>query len=942
MRRFALPLLLVLCLGSLAADLAWSQALEVCAFDNVEYRGSSILTSDGCHLLSWHDTTGEYQQRKIMLFDQQYQPLWQQPLTGIYPYGFHDIFVETVDSAFVLLYSTKAFKISRSGEMLWGPEGIPFLAIGGFASTVNLKADHDGGVYISWTINPSPNRYAMIQHLDSAGNISMPAGGTLLDIIPNQYQNIELMILPDNSALVSWRMSYAVRVVRVDSLGQSLWDQPISISSTRLYPGAILCDFADQSFALIMDSGNSLDVHRFSYSGMALWMERVVVMTQTGTQTGGYSKMKAKLALDGSIYVSARTSGGFYMQKVSADGALQFPSAVHLNQWLGDIDSFSELMVDDQNSCALVVSSGTYDVVYSINVFKVNPSGAVSIHPVTDTTHRNEFPSAHLYGGNMHIEWQRWDEAECGIYVQILDGQMQSTLVPNGMALMARSSGIVQDIQLAATETGSYVLWQQATLRNERWKLYLQRYSNQGQPQWPAQGRQINRPGSRLYSSPKIISNGSNILLLWIEYLDGVYSTRIQIIDESGSFLFGEGGVILNNNSGWGRESVSSYMGDWYVLWVSGSNVFGQKIRGTQYLWGDGLQLTQQDPQNPGGANYCDFSMPWLFWRVGLQLYIKRIDTEGATMPGFPEYGMMMPDITEGYAPYGFHQTTVLGDYLHVFLRLRSPGGAPDINRHTVLGPQGNILFDPAYIDMYGQLNIFAHNNEIWITNTTDAYRVRSYDVAGTLLMNQTISVPGYTQPWAIVSHQILSNGEHLLLAQGSGPTTFSHMYLSDTWELQIPADALLYSCYAFSPDPPLVARLGDRTWVAWANYSDWGMSNTVGISLQKIVRDGLSIQDIETQAPVKPFLTGCSPNPFNPSARISFSIPEVGKTRLAIYDIRGRLIRVLLDGELPAGNHNEIWDGKSSEGRDAASGIYILKLDSKGGSHCCKITLMK
>ncbi|MDZ4121882.1 MAG: hypothetical protein U1C33_05640, partial [Candidatus Cloacimonadaceae bacterium] len=113
MKRFSLPLLLLLCLGSLVADLAWPQALEVCAFDNVEYRGASILTSDGCHLLSWHDTTGEYQQRKIMLFDQQYQPLWQQPLTGIYPYGFSDIFVETADSSFVLLYSSNALKISR-------------------------------------------------------------------------------------------------------------------------------------------------------------------------------------------------------------------------------------------------------------------------------------------------------------------------------------------------------------------------------------------------------------------------------------------------------------------------------------------------------------------------------------------------------------------------------------------------------------------------------------------------------------------------------------------------------------------------------------------------------------------------------------------------------------------------------------------------------------
>jgi hypothetical protein len=70
-------------------------------------------------------------------------------------------------------------------------------------------------------------------------------------------------------------------------------------------------------------------------------------------------------------------------------------------------------------------------------------------------------------------------------------------------------------------------------------------------------------------------------------------------------------------------------------------------------------------------------------------------------------------------------------------------------------------------------------------------------------------------------------------------------------------------------------------------------------------------------------------PNPFNPSTTITFSVTEGGvvATVLRIYDVRGRLIRTLLDSELAPGRHTVHWDGRTDRGDAVSSGVYFYKL---------------
>jgi len=74
-------------------------------------------------------------------------------------------------------------------------------------------------------------------------------------------------------------------------------------------------------------------------------------------------------------------------------------------------------------------------------------------------------------------------------------------------------------------------------------------------------------------------------------------------------------------------------------------------------------------------------------------------------------------------------------------------------------------------------------------------------------------------------------------------------------------------------------------------------------------------------------------PNPFRSKTTIRFDLPESGFTRLAVYDVRGRLVRTLVEGPRPAGSGAIVWDGYAATGALAPAGVYFVKLESRGSA---------
>ncbi|MBD3371021.1 T9SS type A sorting domain-containing protein [Candidatus Fermentibacteria bacterium] len=79
--------------------------------------------------------------------------------------------------------------------------------------------------------------------------------------------------------------------------------------------------------------------------------------------------------------------------------------------------------------------------------------------------------------------------------------------------------------------------------------------------------------------------------------------------------------------------------------------------------------------------------------------------------------------------------------------------------------------------------------------------------------------------------------------------------------------------------------------------------------------------------------LGGSYPNPFSTNAAIRFSVPRAGNVKLTVYDLSGRLVRTLVDGDMSAASHSIVWDGCDQSGNELGAGVYFCRLETSEGT---------
>jgi alpha-amylase len=83
-------------------------------------------------------------------------------------------------------------------------------------------------------------------------------------------------------------------------------------------------------------------------------------------------------------------------------------------------------------------------------------------------------------------------------------------------------------------------------------------------------------------------------------------------------------------------------------------------------------------------------------------------------------------------------------------------------------------------------------------------------------------------------------------------------------------------------------------------------------------------------------------PNPFGPSTKITYSLPERSHVLLGIYDVAGREVATIADGVRTAGPHEVSWGGVDDRGRPLGAGVYFVRLEAAGETRTSKVMLMK
>jgi len=93
---------------------------------------------------------------------------------------------------------------------------------------------------------------------------------------------------------------------------------------------------------------------------------------------------------------------------------------------------------------------------------------------------------------------------------------------------------------------------------------------------------------------------------------------------------------------------------------------------------------------------------------------------------------------------------------------------------------------------------------------------------------------------------------------------------------------------------------------------------------------------------PSQPFYARNYPNPFNPQTKIEYSLPRAGHVSIKIYNVKGELVRTLVDANQDAGAHVVVWDGTNDHGASVASGVYFYETRTADKVAIQKMALVK
>jgi len=83
-------------------------------------------------------------------------------------------------------------------------------------------------------------------------------------------------------------------------------------------------------------------------------------------------------------------------------------------------------------------------------------------------------------------------------------------------------------------------------------------------------------------------------------------------------------------------------------------------------------------------------------------------------------------------------------------------------------------------------------------------------------------------------------------------------------------------------------------------------------------------------------------PNPFNPETTISYSVKEALPVSIEIYNVKGQLVKTLINETKAAGTHTVVWNGSDNNNRPVSSGVYYYKMNAGKYSSTKKMILMK
>ncbi len=129
------------------------------------------------------------------------------------------------------------------------------------------------------------------------------------------------------------------------------------------------------------------------------------------------------------------------------------------------------------------------------------------------------------------------------------------------------------------------------------------------------------------------------------------------------------------------------------------------------------------------------------------------------------------------------------------------------------------------------------------------------------------------------------------------------------------------------------------------ALFSNLSGSTSVPVTFEGQITSGgffRAAADIGVNASGGPNAVSVVPNPLNPSGEVQFSVTKPGRVRVELFDVSGRLVRVLADRTAAPGGQSCVIDGRNGQGAPLASGIYCIRVSTADGGLMKRVAVLK
>lgn len=995
MKNVLLLIVLCLCIATLMADPIWDNATNVRKSINPVWNGSSAVTSNGSTIYVWSDISNGSRDIFAARVAANGDLLWNAAIPITLQDGEQDypIIIPNQDDEFIVAYvdyrtnpsgTIRARKINAEGTLFWDTNGAIVNDSSERKHSLHACTLANNDVLFTWNIGSYSSSDIYAQKLNSSGIPVWNALGMQLSYSPGGENQHDVFPLADDGFIITYSYAHATGVdammMRYNSSGNWMWASPVEVCPTA--------DNAEYLDAVRLPQNKIAVLFRYNVTIPARIAVQILniegdLVTDTPLLLSSESSNLAyehaiTAGSDNSLFVSwnvqSTTNASYYcsyLQKISAEGNLLWnPEGIVYYE--GYQSYRNPLLVADSNGGVHIawsympIDNYIQDSKIAAKHYDQNSQLLWTIDEVVISNNRQSLQSASSYAGNLQLSWNGFFDEKEAIRTQKISyaGSLQwgaeGRIVFSGLAGNVSQSGFT----VLNLPQGAMLLW--TDYRDEsNPRIFYQIVDFEGAIVLPENGVSLGTCPDGTYFDTLVTPDGK-VAIVWRDYLGSNPIIRCQLLSANGSKLWGEEGIILSSPGSLtvSDAHVSYDDGAYYFGWTGGDNdtvyIYAQKIVDATPQWTEGgitlksvsLSDGYHSLQELEGRYYAVSSDIWQSSEFTISIILIN-----------PDGSPVWQDVEKPVCAYD----TFMDIQLLPQLSLDVDGlyvSWQDLRNDFIskvyaqkISPSGEYLWNPEGVEIGLSYDIspFAQMvgsdgiTHIWVNNSWISGAKHSS--SGEMLwQNETIQEPS----WSI------SNRRASLFENGKVLYTF--MDYSDQY------DNLLFYRYLDSNGVPMgletgytlttngrttdfqdIDGAGNTAYIAWnegkfrpyEERPDDAVNDPYGLYIQKFHQNPLSNPETELPA-MQISLHQNYPNPFNPNTTIVFDLMESTPVSLEIYNMRGQLVKTLIDGKKNAGTHTAVWDGKDEGGLSVSSGVYLYKVKGGKFSSSKKMILMK